>query len=165
MATAEPTSWERRRRPPRVIGDPPRRAGEDVQLLSQLHAAAPTSGTRGKTRLRLGHRQRHRLDPPEKPGPGGTDCGWLLVLRSRPSTRNTQWHGGHAVRPPDPDLPTRRENVLTGAALSTSRWVAEHRRAGSNLLGFCRAGPKLGVVSYQEDRKILNYLQRQGRIE
>ena len=56
------------------------------------------------------------------------------------------------MTPQGSDLPSRKDNFLTGTDLSMLRWAAEHRQAGNNLLGFCRAGPKFGVVPYQEDR-------------
>ena len=75
------------------------------------------------------------------------------------------------MRPLDPGPPTRRENVLTGAVVdlpinccsvvSTLRWAREHRPDGNNLLELCRYGPKLVVKPNQEDRKILNKLQKQ----
>ena len=134
----------------------PRRAGTDMQHLAWHREAPPTFDTRGKTRLRLGRRKHALLDPPEKQGSGGTGCSLLLAQQSRPSTRNTYWRERCTLRHLDLGSPTRKETFLTEADLSTLRWAAEHRPAGSNLLGFCRASPKLGVVPHQKNRKIMN---------
>ena len=124
-----------------------------MQHLAWHHEAPPTFHTRGKTRLRLGRRQHDLLVPPERRGSDGTGCSLLLAQQSRLSTRNTHWRERCALRHLDQGSPTRKETFLTETELSTLRWAAEHRPAGRNLLGFCRAGPKLGAVPHQEDRK------------